>query len=55
MIEISKRENFYQQEYCGCVYSLRDTNRHRRSQGRDRIHIGVKFYGKEDLINEELL
>ena len=27
MIEISKRENFYQQEYCGCVYSLRDTNR----------------------------
>ncbi len=29
MIEISKRENFYQQEYCGCVYSLRDTNQHR--------------------------
>lgn len=22
MIEISKRERFYQQEYCGCVYSL---------------------------------
>lgn len=21
MIQISKRENFYQQEYCGCVYS----------------------------------
>ncbi|MCY1528403.1 Epoxyqueuosine reductase QueH [compost metagenome] len=55
MIEISKRENFYQQEYCGCVYSLRDTNRHRRSQGRDRIYIGVKFYGKEDLINDEQL
>jgi len=48
MIEISKREAFYQQEYCGCVYSLRDTNRHRRAQGRDRIKIGVKFYGKED-------
>ena len=30
MIEISKREHFYQQEYCGCVYSLRDTNRWRR-------------------------
>ena len=29
MIEISKREQFYQQEYCGCVYSLRDANRHR--------------------------
>ena len=45
MIEISKRENFYQQEYCGCVYSLRDTNRWRLSQGRDRIKIGQKFYG----------
>lgn len=45
MIEISKREQFYQQEYCGCVYSLRDTNRHRVSQGRDRIQLGMKFYG----------
>ncbi|MFW2720856.1 epoxyqueuosine reductase QueH, partial [Acinetobacter baumannii] len=42
MIEISKREEFYQQEYCGCVYSLRDTNRWRMSNGRDRIKIGVK-------------
>jgi predicted adenine nucleotide alpha hydrolase (AANH) superfamily ATPase len=49
MIEISKREVFYQQEYCGCVYSLRDTNRHRRSQGRDRVQIGIKFYGKDEL------
>lgn len=49
MIEISKREAFYQQEYCGCVYSLRDTNRHRRSQGRDRVEIGIKFYGKDEL------
>lgn len=49
MIDISKREGFYQQEYCGCVYSLRDTNRHRMSQGRDRIEIGVKFYGRDDL------
>ncbi|AFJ03317.1 hypothetical protein Q7C_2181 [Methylophaga frappieri] len=47
MIEISKRENFYQQEYCGCVYSLRDTNRHRVSQGRDRIKLGEKFYGED--------
>ncbi|MDV7445276.1 epoxyqueuosine reductase QueH [Acinetobacter baumannii] len=44
MIEISKREEFYQQEYCGCVYSLRDTNRWRMNNGRDRIKIGVKFY-----------
>jgi len=50
MIEISKRENFYQQEYCGCVYSLRDANQHRRAQGRERIHIGVKFYGREEIL-----
>ena len=49
MIEISKREEFYQQEYCGCVYSLRDTNRHRQSQGRERIALGVKFYGREEI------
>lgn len=47
MIEISKRENFYQQEYCGCVYSLRDTNRHRIAMGRERIKRGVLFYGKD--------
>ncbi|AMV06393.1 epoxyqueuosine reductase QueH [Xanthomonas citri] len=48
MIEISKRENFYQQEYCGCVYSLRDTNRHRVDSGRKRIQFGVKFYGDDE-------
>ena len=44
MIEISKRENFYQQEYCGCVFSLRDTNKWRNSKGRGKIEIGKKFY-----------
>jgi len=44
MLEISKKEEFYQQEYCGCVYSLRDTNRWRTSKGRDKIRRGVKFY-----------
>jgi predicted adenine nucleotide alpha hydrolase (AANH) superfamily ATPase len=43
MLEISKRENFYQQEYCGCVYSLRDTNRHpplaRPPSCRDRCEV----------------
>lgn len=45
MIEIAKREQFYQQEYCGCVYSLRDTNRWRKSRGREIIRRGLKFYG----------
>lgn len=46
MIEISKRENFYQQEYCGCVYSLRDTNAHRVAHGRERIRLGELYYGE---------
>lgn len=44
MIEISKREKFYQQEYCGCVYSLRDTNKWRKQNGRETIKLGVKYY-----------
>lgn len=44
MLELSKREAFYQQEYCGCVYSLRDTNRWRASKGQEKIKRGVKFY-----------
>lgn len=46
MIEISKREEFYQQQYCGCVYSLRDSNRWRQQKGRERIKIGGDTYYK---------
>ena len=49
MLELSKREGFYQQEYCGCVYSLRDTNRWRVSKGREKIEKGVKFYHEAKL------
>ncbi len=48
MISLSKENEFYQQEYCGCVYSLRDTNRWRKETGRERIKRGVKYYGQED-------
>lgn len=48
MLEISKQEEFYQQEYCGCAYSLRDTNKWRKSKGREVIKLGVKFYSKSD-------
>jgi predicted adenine nucleotide alpha hydrolase (AANH) superfamily ATPase len=48
MIDISKRENFYQQEYCGCIYSLRDTNAWHISKGRPKIIRGEKFYGVKD-------
>ena len=44
MYEISKREQFYKQEYCGCVYSLRDTNLWRLKHGRSKIEKGTQFY-----------
>ena len=48
MIDIAKREEFYQQEYCGCVYSLRDTNAHRRATGRQPIRFGTQYYRPDD-------
>lgn len=46
MLDISKREQFYMQEYCGCAYSLRDTNHWRLENGRERIEIGKNYYGE---------
>jgi predicted adenine nucleotide alpha hydrolase (AANH) superfamily ATPase len=48
MIEISKREGFYQQEYCGCVFSLRDTNKWRTAKGRAKVAIGKTYYGSKE-------
>lgn len=47
MYDIAKREQFYKQEYCGCIYSLRDTNDWRVSRGRDPVQIGQEYYGSE--------
>jgi hypothetical protein len=44
MIELSKEEKFYQQQYCGCVYSLRDTNAWRKAGGRAPVELGKDFY-----------
>jgi hypothetical protein len=38
--EISANEKFYKQEYCGCSYSLRDSNEWRRANGIPKIQIG---------------
>jgi predicted adenine nucleotide alpha hydrolase (AANH) superfamily ATPase len=48
MLEISKEEQFYMQEYCGCAYSLRDTNKWRMDHGREKIKLGEKYYGVAD-------
>ncbi len=45
MYQIAKAENFYKQEYCGCVYSLRDTNQWRKKSDRKPIKFGEEFYG----------
>ena len=44
MYEIAKEEEFYKQEFCGCIYSLRDTNNWRRQNNRPEIAIGEEFY-----------
>lgn len=44
MYEIAKEENFYKQEYCGCIYSLRDSNKWRMQKGEPLIRLGQKFY-----------
>jgi len=48
MLEVSKKEEFYMQEYCGCVYSLRDTNIWREKNQRPSIEIGLKYYSFSD-------
>lgn len=42
-IDIAKREHFYQQEYCGCIYSLRDRNHCRQQNGRKTISTSVQY------------
>ncbi len=44
MYEIAKEEEFYQQQYCGCIFSLRDTNDKRVGEGREKIEIGETYY-----------
>jgi predicted adenine nucleotide alpha hydrolase (AANH) superfamily ATPase len=53
MYEIAKMEEFYKQEYCGCIFSLRDSNSWRVLKGREEIKIGEEFY-KETEISKEL-
>lgn len=44
MYKIAKAESMYKQEYCGCAYSLRDTNAWRKKNGRPVISIGTEYY-----------
>lgn len=51
MYEIAKEEEFYKQEYCGCVYSLRDTNLWRKQNDRKTIRFGEEFYNTNSETN----
>lgn len=44
MYEVAKQEKFYKQEYCGCTYSLRDTNLWRTKKGKPKITTNTQFY-----------
>ncbi len=47
MYLISKAEEFYQQEYCGCIYSLRDAESRRAAHGKPSIKSeGPKHYSQ---------
>ena len=35
--DINAEMKFYKQEYCGCSFSLRDTNAYRKTQGCDHV------------------
>lgn len=43
--EIVEEQDFYRQQYCGCEYSLRDSNKWRKEQGRTLVRPGLS-YGK---------
>ena len=43
--QISVGEKFYKQEYCGCSYSLRDSNLWRAKQGIPLVKIGGEIAG----------
>ena len=47
MYKIAKEESFYKQEYCGCIYSLRDTNLWRKKSNRKTINFGSEFYSEQ--------
>lgn len=48
MIQIAREERFYQQQYCGCAYSLRDTNKWRMETGRPKVELGKDYYGPKE-------
>ena len=58
--EISANEKFYKQEYCGCSYSLRDSNLWRKANdippiqiGGDTAGLGDRYFSNAEIDAEE--
>jgi len=52
--KINAQESFYKQEYCGCAYSLRDSNAYRKKEGIPPIVVaGGGIYSNPLLDSEE--
>lgn len=49
---INANEAFYKQEYCGCSYSLRDSNHFRAKQGQPPVQIGGDSYYSDPVADE---
>jgi predicted adenine nucleotide alpha hydrolase (AANH) superfamily ATPase len=43
--KVSAEQRFYKQEYCGCLYSLRDSNLWRKKEGIPAVKIGGETAG----------
>ena len=50
---INAQQRFYKQEYCGCSYSLRDSNHWRGKQGLPPVEIGGDSYYSDPVVDEQ--
>ena len=50
---INAEQKFYKQEYCGCSYSLRDSNHWRGKQGLPPVEIGGDSYYSDPVVDEQ--
>ena len=49
--EVSAENSFYKQEYCGCAYSLRDTNAYRKINNQPAVAIGKSGVFSDPLLD----
>ena len=50
---INAEQKFYKQEYCGCSYSLRDSNHWRSKQGLPPVEVAGASYYSDPVVDEQ--